>query len=88
MNNNKKPGEFLVPYPSKRDVLHKSAATWTEGKRIDDGVGNYWRIHDKIYDLTNFINKHPGGELLLDGVRFNILELLVNVRFDILSMLL
>ena len=30
------------------------------GKRIDDKVpGGFWRIHDKVYDLTGF--KHPGG---------------------------
>lgn len=31
-------------------------------KRKDDAVENdFWRIHDTLYDLTEFINKHPGG---------------------------
>lgn len=33
-----------------------------ETKRIDDAVEDgLWRIHDTIYDLTEFIDKHPGG---------------------------
>ncbi|XP_047492197.1 cytochrome b5-related protein-like [Penaeus chinensis] len=49
-------------YPSNRDAAEKSAASWMEGKRIDDDVGPYWRVHDKIYDLEKFIDKHPGGK--------------------------
>lgn len=31
-------------------------------KRKDDAIENgLWRIHDTLYDLTDFINKHPGG---------------------------
>lgn len=31
-------------------------------KRDDDNVENgLWRIHNTLYDLTDFINKHPGG---------------------------
>lgn len=33
-----------------------------DSKRNDDNVENgLWRIHDTIYDLREFINKHPGG---------------------------
>lgn len=35
---------------------------WLEGKRVDDGVGDLWRVHDRIYDLTPFIKNHPGGQ--------------------------
>jgi len=31
------------------------------GKRKDDDIGNLWRVHDKLYDLTSFISSHPGG---------------------------
>lgn len=31
-------------------------------KRIDDDVEDgLWRIHNTLYDLTDFIDKHPGG---------------------------
>lgn len=31
-------------------------------KRKDDAVENgFWRIHDTIYDLTDFVDQHPGG---------------------------
>lgn len=49
-------------YPTNRDALNKSAVSWMEGKRVDDDVGPYWRVHDKIYDLEKFIDKHPGGK--------------------------
>lgn len=32
-----------------------------ECKQKDDNAENLWRVHDTIYDLTEFINKHPGG---------------------------
>ncbi|XP_071551820.1 cytochrome b5-related protein-like [Panulirus ornatus] len=48
-------------YPTDRDILLKSSHKWIEGKRSDDGAGAYWRVHDKLYDLTDFIQKHPGG---------------------------
>lgn len=30
-------------------------------KRHDDNLGPYWRVHNKLYDLSDFIQKHPGG---------------------------
>lgn len=54
-------------YPTNRDAVEKSAQSWMEGKRIDDDVGSYWRVHDKIYDLEKFIDKHPGGKASGDG---------------------
>ncbi|KAG7177096.1 Cytochrome b5-related protein-like 1 [Homarus americanus] len=48
-------------YPTDRDVLLKSSHRWINGKRTDDDVGPYWRVHDKLYDLTGFVDKHPGG---------------------------
>lgn len=35
---------------------------WLSAKCDDDNVEDgLWRIHDTLYDLTDFINKHPGG---------------------------
>lgn len=40
---------------------HKSFEQWLRGKRKDDGVSPYWRVHNKLYDFTDFVDKHPGG---------------------------
>ncbi|PSN47101.1 Cytochrome b5-related protein [Blattella germanica] len=50
-----------LKYPSLRDSLVKSADIWLDGKRQDDNVGDLWRVHDELYDLTEWIEKHPGG---------------------------
>lgn len=35
---------------------------WLDAKRDDDNVDDgLWRIDNTLYDLTNFIDKHPGG---------------------------
>lgn len=39
----------------------KSARTWLGSKRHDDSAEGLWRIHDELFDLINFIPKHPGG---------------------------
>lgn len=46
-------------YPT--NYPHKSFEQWLSGKRTDDDVGPYWRVHNKLYDLTDFIDQHPGG---------------------------
>ena len=28
-----------------------------------------WKIHGKYYDLTNFLDKHPGGSKILDSCK-------------------
>lgn len=49
-------------YPSLRDTGIKDAYQWMEGKAMDDGAEGLWRVGDKLYDLQDFISKHPGGE--------------------------
>lgn len=34
---------------------------WIESRRQDDNAEGLWRVHDKLYDLTEFIRLHPGG---------------------------
>lgn len=34
---------------------------WMQSRKIDDNAEGLWRVHDTIYDLTEFINLHPGG---------------------------
>ncbi|XP_018561157.1 cytochrome b5-related protein isoform X2 [Anoplophora glabripennis] len=51
-----------IKYPTLRDHPLHSALTWLNGKRADDGAEGFWRIHDCLYDFTEFINMHPGGK--------------------------
>ncbi|XP_026496803.2 cytochrome b5-related protein-like [Vanessa tameamea] len=55
-----------LKYPLFRDVLPKSPQQWITAKQIQDGAEGLWRIHDDIYDLTDFINSHPGGSQWLE----------------------
>ena len=43
----------------------KNAQLWLAAKKKVDDVYPYWRIHNKLYDLTDFIPRHPGGKQLL-----------------------
>jgi len=48
-------------YPSFRDEAIKSCWRWLEGRQEDDNAEGYWRVHDKLYNLSDFIKNHPGG---------------------------
>lgn len=52
-------------YPTYRDDVLKGCKRWLDGKRIDDNAERLWRIRDKLYDLTEFIHRHPGGSAWL-----------------------
>ena len=48
------------------DVLNQ----WFENKREIDGVpAKLWRVHDNYYDLTDFVDKHPGGKIWIEKNR-------------------
>ncbi|XP_071447528.1 cytochrome b5-related protein-like [Hetaerina americana] len=47
--------------PSYREGGFKGADMWLVGKRNDDSTGDLWRIHNQLYDLTDFVKIHPGG---------------------------
>ncbi|KAF2892875.1 hypothetical protein ILUMI_13292 [Ignelater luminosus] len=53
-------------YPRNRDTSWKTGDNWLDDKRNDDGAEGLWRVHNKLYDLTDFINKHPGGPMWLE----------------------
>lgn len=38
------------------------AHSWLECKRREDGAEGLWRIHDELYDLSDFVDIHPGGK--------------------------
>ncbi|CAG7730263.1 unnamed protein product, partial [Allacma fusca] len=50
----------LWKYTGKRSISADNY-DWLEAKRRDDNVGDLWRVHDKLYNLSAFIQKHPGG---------------------------
>ncbi|OWR46060.1 hypothetical protein KGM_201044 [Danaus plexippus plexippus] len=50
-----------LKYPLFREEEPKSPQKWIKAKQIQDGAEGFWRIHDNIYDLTEFIPSHPGG---------------------------
>lgn len=51
-----------IKYPSLRDHPLKIGTVWLAGKRLDDGAEGLWRIHDGLYDLSTFVDNHPGGK--------------------------
>nr|XP_021200684.2 cytochrome b5-related protein [Helicoverpa armigera] len=55
-----------LKYPSLRDDGLRDPVQWLSGKAMDDGAEGLWRIHDKLYDLTSFMKRHPGGEEWLE----------------------
>ena len=36
---------------------------------VDDHSDELWHIHGKVYDLTAFVDRHPGGAQVLKSVR-------------------
>lgn len=52
---------IAVKQPSYRKDSSKSVRRWLETKRANDNAEGLWRVHDKLYDLINFIQRHPGG---------------------------
>lgn len=69
MANNRKEFDGFLKYPSLRDEPIKTAATWIKGRAMDDNYGPLWRVHDKLYDLGEFVDKHPGGRVWLQVTR-------------------
>lgn len=53
-------------YPRNRDTPWKTGDNWLDDKRNDDGAEGLWRVHDKLYDVTDFMSRHPGGYMWLE----------------------
>ncbi|XP_030384255.1 cytochrome b5-related protein [Scaptodrosophila lebanonensis] len=56
-------------YPSYRRKLFISHESWLEGKSQDDESEGLWRIRDKLYDLTDFAKRHPGGAFWIERTK-------------------
>ncbi|XP_062142200.1 cytochrome b5-related protein [Drosophila sulfurigaster albostrigata] len=52
---------IATKFPTYRNSPLVTVHSWQKGKRQDDEAEGLWRIHDGIYDFTEFIDKHPGG---------------------------
>ncbi|XP_075220368.1 cytochrome b5-related protein-like isoform X2 [Lycorma delicatula] len=50
-------------YPEWIDEGYRTTRGWLEKKKRDDGAEGLWRIHNGLYDLTTWVDKHPGGKL-------------------------
>jgi len=60
MGNKNMSKEVFIP--TGRNVVIKTASRWLKFKAQDDNIGpGLWRIHDGLYDLRDFVEKHPGG---------------------------
>lgn len=42
---------------------------WLRGRRADDGAEGLWRVHDGLYDLSSWIDRHPGGAQWLQDTK-------------------
>ncbi|XP_034829646.1 cytochrome b5-related protein-like [Maniola hyperantus] len=53
-------------YPLYKNIEPRTAQQWIFAKQEIDGAEGLWRIHDGIYDLTDFVSSHPGGSQWLE----------------------
>ncbi|KAK5641845.1 hypothetical protein RI129_010392 [Pyrocoelia pectoralis] len=51
------------------NLLNKSPGVWFQNKKKADNAEGLWRIHDGLYDVTNFIQLHPGGKFWLEETK-------------------
>ncbi|XP_017857522.1 PREDICTED: cytochrome b5-related protein [Drosophila arizonae] len=56
-------------YPSYRREWPISEESWLEGKHSDDAAEGLWRIKDKLYDLSDFARRHPGGAFWIERTK-------------------
>lgn len=59
------PSSLGIKPPSRRSVV-QTVDMWLEDKVVTDNAEGLWRIHDGIYDFTDFIKRHPGGSEWLE----------------------
>lgn len=66
-----------IKTPKNMFNMFYSGYMWLKDRAEDDGAEGLWRIHDDLYDFTEFIERHPGGEewLLLTKVKCRYLEI-------------
>lgn len=60
------PPSTLGIVPPPRRANNQTVDMWLEDKVATDRAEGLWRVHDGLYDLTDFIDKHPGGSEWLE----------------------
>ncbi|ALC39399.1 CG17928 [Drosophila busckii] len=56
-------------YPSYRRHWQISNESWLAGKHTDDEAEGLWRIRDKLYDLSDFAQRHIGGAFWIERTK-------------------
>lgn len=56
-------------YPNHSCNPFTCSCSWLEGKHSDDAAEGLWRIKDKLYDLTDFARRHPGGAFWIERTK-------------------
>lgn len=57
-------------YPKARDKgVMATVDDWLADRRRLDGAEGLWRVEDNLYDLTPFLDRHPGGREWLQLTR-------------------
>ena len=64
-NNKKGPWPGTSPENGDHPVVMSSGVAFTPSA----WQGKYWRIGNRFYDLTPFLDRHPGGRALLEMAR-------------------
>jgi len=62
----------LKVFPQKTQMMRYYnfiLLSWLEGKHADDEAEGLWRIYDKLYDLSDFAARHPGGASWIECTR-------------------
>lgn len=57
----------MTPNASERGA--SSVQDWLEVRKKTNGAEGLWRVHDTIYDLTDFASRHPGGRFWIEATR-------------------
>lgn len=54
-------------YPHSRDKgIMSTTDDWLQDRRRMDNAEGLWRVEDNLYDLSSFLDRHPGGREWLE----------------------
>uniref|UniRef100_A0A1I8P0Z1 Cytochrome b5-related protein n=1 Tax=Stomoxys calcitrans TaxID=35570 RepID=A0A1I8P0Z1_STOCA len=68
-NDDWKKSTISRKFPTYRRKPIVTNRSWLKGKQLDDEAEGLWRIYDNLYDLTDFVAKHPGGSFWLERTK-------------------
>jgi hypothetical protein len=75
-------------------LVSYTGSVWNERKKERDNdinggaIGNLWQVHGKLYDLTEFINLHPGGKFWIESVRESYKKYFLHEYYLLISQML